>query len=204
MNEQEYKNKINRDMATISLLMEQFDAADSAAVVSLRDQTGQIMDIYCGNPKMIMACYASIVNDITIPNSLMTEYDLQDSVNYFLEKKSQTESQQITDASESPDNSTYEPQSLAKIEDVLEQYKDENEAWVVGFCVTGRANFMNGIFHGKHGASELQLEAVSASIARFISNCQCPYCECEVDYDHFMEHVKSILNSMVCIRKREE
>ena len=202
-NTDDYKTNIDKDMTAVSLLFEQFDARDTAAFVSFRDKYGCITDIYCGNPRMLVSGFASIINATTLPNSIVTEIDLEKNVNYFMNRKTEAKSEQLTQPSETPVKSDYQPVSISQIKDIMDRHTEPEEAWALGFCIADTSG-MIATFFAKHGEPYKIVEAISASVGRFICNSPCPFCGSEWDYSHFISHVKQILSATMCVRREQQ
>ena len=197
----DYNTILEKDMTAISLLFEQFDARDASAVVCFRDPYGRIIDIYCGNPQLLVSCYSSILNDNAFPNTTVMEEDIEKNVDRFVKQESSQKTEQLTAPSEKPAPSDYDPKTIRIVKEILDRHTGPEEAWVVGFSIIDKNTGLLGTFFGKHGDPGRITEAVSASISRFIRNEECPFCGSKWDYPHFITHVKQILEKTVCMRE---
>lgn len=199
----DYTTSVEKDMTAISLLFEQFDALDTSAVVCFRDKNGRIIDIYCGNPRLLMSCYASILNENAFPNTSVMEEDIKKNVEHFAEQEDAQKTEQLTAPSKTPERSDYDPESIGVIKDILDRHTDPDEAWVLGFSVVDKSTGLLGTFFGKHGDPVYRAESISASISRFIQNEECPFCGGKWDYSHFITHIKQVLEKTICVRKNK-
>ena len=201
MSEEEYRSIIQQDIQAASLQLEVFDAANSAAVLCLRDATGTMNTLFCGNPMYLMICYSALINRYLQENNLQLENfltldELTDKIAPMAYENNTPEfpidvNDQLTDPREGVEAVQVHTNAFISLDDIrctFARYTAPEEVWCMSACVDGTTACVT------NASCQVTLQALRFSIGLFLSKATCPFCGGSMDFKHFMKHISEIQN----------
>ena len=201
MSDAEYRATIDQDIRTASLQLEAFDASNAAAVICVRDATGAMNTLYCGNPMYLMICYSALINRYLRENNIdldkfMTLDELTEKIAPMAYEENTPEfpidkNEKLTDPREGQEAVQANTNVFISLDDIrgtFARYCPPEEVWFLSACVDGTTACVT------NASCQDTLQPLRFSIGHFLSNVDCPFCGGKMDFQHFMKHVSDIQN----------
>lgn len=201
MSNEEYRATIDQDLRTAGLQLEAFDAANAAGVICVRDATGLMNTLYCGNPKFLIICYSALINRYLRENNIdldkfMTLDDFTEKIAPMAYEENTPsfpilKNEKLTAPREAQEAVQARSGVFITLDDIrgtFARYCPPEEVWFISACVEGTTACVT------NATAQDTLESLRFSIGHFLTNAECPFCEGggKMDFKHFMKHVAEI------------